>query len=166
MKLLILNHVTPGRLKLLFKIFQELSSSFEHSGSGMLWPESSHFPGNGWYHPIICQLRCTAHRPDLHSSLLIYSLVHPLDSNMSRRKKLRQLGSNSAIFKYLAEDINMYPYRSSSPSYKERKDKHCPSLGHWEGLWSPTLPDWWDKSIHLTISRDQLQHELRCTGIC
>lgn len=75
MKLLILNHVTPGLLKLLFKIFQELSSSFEHSGSEMLWPESSHFPRNGWYHPIICQLCCTAHRPKLHSSLLIYS--HP-----------------------------------------------------------------------------------------
>lgn len=138
--LLILNHITPRLLKYLLKIFQECSSSLKHSGSGIIWPEMSHFPGNGWCHPIICQLHCTAHHPGLHSSLLIYSLIRPLRSN--RRKKLQQFGSNSAIFKYFAEAIKMYPCRLSLFSLEQRKSEKWSPLGLWKGCGLPNLFEW------------------------
>lgn len=137
--LLILNHITPRLLKYLLKIFQELSSSLKHSGSGIIWPEMSHFPGNGWCHPVICQLHCTAHHPGLHSSLLIYS-PHP-PTSPQKTQEVTTVWTKFCHLQYFAEAIKMYPCWWSLFSLEQRKSENWPPLGLWKGCGHPNLFD-------------------------
>lgn len=154
--LLILNHITPRLLKYLLKIFQELSSSLKHSGSGIIWPEMSHFPGNGWCHPVICQLHCTAHHPGLHSSLLIYS-PHP-PTSPQKTQEVTTVWTKFCHFQYFAEAIKMYPWWLSLFSLEQRKSKNWPPLGLRKGCDHPNLLDWSMHPGSLCQKRALLRH--------
>lgn len=67
------------------------------------------------------------------TALCSFTLIHPLDSNIRRHKKLQQFGLNSAVFEYLAKAIKMYPYRLSLLSLEKRMGAHWPPWGLWKG---------------------------------
>lgn len=107
----------------------------------MLWPETSHFPGNGWYHPLICQLHCPSARA---SQLSADSLSHP--PTWFQHEQMQEV--RTVQIKFCHQNV---PLQIFFAFLGAEEGWALSSFRLWKG-WGPPAFDWPRKLIHIRIS--------------